>query len=50
MDTFKKTIYNLGIDIAAFFMTLGVVLILPFKFIQFLIYHWKRRNKQKKAD
>lgn len=44
MSTLRENLYNLGIDIIAFFAKVGIILILPFKFIQFFIEAW-RKNK-----
>lgn len=43
-----ESIYCLTIDFIAFLAKIGLILTLPFKFIQFFIESWKERNQQKK--
>lgn len=46
-EKLKQRLYNLGIDILAFLGKVGVVLSLPFKFIQFWGEAWKKNSKKK---
>ena len=48
MKTLKEKIYNLGIDIIAFFLKIGLFLYLPFKFIQFWREAWKKNSRKAK--
>lgn len=50
MDDLKHALYNFGVDIAAFFMKLGLALTLPFKFVQFWLQSWQRRSNQKNTN
>lgn len=41
-----QAIYGLGVDIVAFIAKLGLILILPLKFIQFWIESYKKLKKK----
>lgn len=48
MPSLKERIYNLGIDVIAFFKTALLALSLPFKFLQFWKDSWKENSEKGK--
>lgn len=46
MATLKEQLYNVGVDTFAFLGKLGIILLLPIKFIKFWGEAWKKNTKK----